>query len=52
MAIALLELRCANTKNKNTVNLLNKIIKEVNLTDEEIDEILIENNENNKVFTC
>ena len=40
-----------NTKNKNTVKLLNKIIKEVNLTDKEIDEILMENNENNKVFT-
>ncbi|MDO5824444.1 hypothetical protein [Methanobrevibacter sp.] len=51
IAIALLELRCANTKNKNTVKILNKIINEVNLTDEEIDEILIENNENNKVFT-
>ncbi len=49
--MALLELRCANTKNKNTVKLLNKIIKEVNLTDKEIDEILMENNENNKVFT-
>ena len=49
--MALLELRCANTKNKNTVKLLNKIIEEVNLTDEEIDEILMENNENNKVFT-
>ena len=36
---------------KNTVKLLNKIIEEVNLTDEEIDEILMENNENNKVFT-
>ena len=36
--MALLELRCANTKNKNTVKLLNKIIEEVNLTDEEIDE--------------
>ncbi|MFM5882137.1 transposase [Methanobrevibacter gottschalkii] len=31
--------------------MLNKIITEVNLTDKEIDEILIENNENNKVFT-
>ena len=51
IAIALLELRCANTKNKNTVKLLNKIIEEVNLTDEEIDTILMENNENNKVFT-
>jgi len=51
IAIALLELRCTNTKNKNTVKLLNKIIKEVNLTDEEIDEILMENNENNKIFT-
>ena len=51
IAIALLELRCANTKNKNTVKLLNKIIEEVNLTDEEIDTILMENNGNNKVFT-
>ena len=38
-------------KKKNTVKLLNKIIEELNLTDEEIDEILMENNENNKVFT-
>ncbi|RPF53078.1 MULTISPECIES: hypothetical protein [Methanobrevibacter] len=51
IAIALLEIRYANTKNKNTVKILNKIINEVNLTDKEIDEILIENNENNKVFT-
>ena len=51
IAIALLELRGANTKNKNTVKLLNKIIKELNLTDEEIDKILMKNNENNKVFT-
>lgn len=50
IAIALLELRCINTKNKNVVKLLNKIIEEVKLTDEEIDEILMENNENNKVF--
>ena len=49
--IALLKLRLANTNNKNTVKILNKIIDEVNLTDEEINEILIENNENNKVFT-
>ena len=49
IAIALLKLRCANTKNKNTVKLLNKIIDKVNLTDGEIDEILMENNENNKV---
>lgn len=51
IAIALLKLRCINTKNKNAVKLLNKIIEEVKLTDEEIDEILMENNENNKVFT-
>ena len=51
IAIALLELRCANTQNKNSVKILNKIIEEVNLTDEEIDEILMENNEDNKVFT-
>ena len=40
ITIALLELRCTNRKNKNTTKLLNKIIKEVNLADEEIDEIL------------
>ena len=34
IAIALLELRCANTNNKNTIKILNKIIQEVNLTDE------------------
>ena len=50
IAIALLELRCANTNNKNTIKILNKIIQEVNLTDEEIDEYLMENNENNEVF--
>lgn len=33
IAIALLELRCINTKNKNAVKLLNKIIEEVKLTD-------------------
>lgn len=35
IAIPLLELRCTNTKNKNTIKILNKIIKEVNLTDGE-----------------
>ena len=50
IAIALLELRYANTNNKNTIKILNKIIQEVNLTDEEIDEYLMENNENNEVF--
>jgi hypothetical protein len=50
IAIALLELRCANTNNKNTIKILNKIIQEVNLTDEEIEEHLMENNENNEVF--
>ncbi len=50
IAIALLELRCANTNNKNTIKILNKIIQEVNLTDEEIDEYLMKNNENNEVF--
>ena len=51
IAIALLELRCANTNNKNTINILNKIVNEINLTDEEIDKILMKNNENNKIFT-
>ena len=51
IAIALLELRCANTKNKNTIDSLNKILNDVNLDDDEIDEILMENNENNEVFT-
>ena len=51
IAIALLELRCANTKNKNTIKSLNKILNDVNLSDNEIDEILMENNENNEVFT-
>ena len=50
IAIALLELRYANTNNKNTIKILNKIIQEVNLTDEEIDEYLMKNNENNEVF--
>lgn len=50
IAIALLKLRCINTKNKNAIKLSNKIIKEAKLTDKEIDEILMENNENNKVF--
>ena len=50
IAIALLELRSANTKNKNTVKLLNKIINEVNLTDDDIDEILMENNEDHEIF--
>ena len=31
--------------------MLNKIIKEVNLTDNEIDELLMQNNEDNEVFT-
>ena len=51
IAIALLELRCANTKNENTIKLLNKILNDVNISDNEIDEILMENNENNEVFT-
>ena len=51
IAIALLELRCTNTKNKNTIDSLNKILNDVNLDDDEIDEILMENNENNEVFT-
>ncbi len=50
IAITLLELRSANTNNKNIIKLLNKIIQEVNLTDEEIDELLMKNNENNEVF--
>ena len=50
IAIALLELRSANTKNKNTVESLNKIINDVNLTDEDIDKILMENNEDNEIF--
>lgn len=39
-------------KNRNTVKILNKIISDVNLTDEDIDKLLIENNENNEVFTA
>jgi len=31
--------------------LLNEIIEEVNLTDDEIDELLMQNNEDNEVFT-
>ena len=31
--------------------MLNKITKEVNLTDNKIDELLMQNNENNEVFT-
>ena len=50
IAIALLELRIANTNNKNTAKILNKIIHDINLSDEDIDKILIENNENNEVF--
>ena len=52
IAIAFLELRVANTNNKNTVKILNKIISDVNLTDEDIDKLLIENNENNEVFAA
>ena len=51
IATAFLELRCANTKNKNTIKLLNNILNEINLTDEEIDKILIASSEDNKVFT-
>lgn len=51
IAISLLELRYTNTNNKNTINILNKILNEINLTDEEIDKILMKNNENNKIFT-
>ena len=50
IAIALIELRIANTNNKNTAKILNKIIHDINLSDEDIDKILIENNENNEVF--
>ena len=31
--------------------MLNEIIEEVNLTDDEIDELLMQNNEDNEVFT-
>ena len=51
IAIALLELRCANTKNQNTIKILNNIIKRVNLNYNEIDKILMENNEDTEVFT-
>ena len=37
---------------KNTVKILNKIISDVNLTDEDIDKLLMENNENNEIFTA
>jgi len=48
--MALLELRVDNTNNKNTIKILNKIINDINLTDEDIDKLLIENNKNNEVF--
>ncbi|MFM5883003.1 MULTISPECIES: hypothetical protein [Methanobrevibacter] len=50
IVMVILELRCANTKNKNSTKSLNKIIEEVKLTNEEIYKILMENNENNIVF--
>ena len=37
---------------KNTVKILNKIISNVNLTDEDINKLLMENNENNEIFTA
>ncbi|WP_305554033.1 hypothetical protein [Methanobrevibacter sp. V74] len=37
---------------KNTVKILNKIISDVNLTDEDINKLLMENNENNEIFTA
>jgi|GEM_PF-3374361 len=52
IAIALLELRIANTNIKNTVKILNKIIFDVNLTDEDIDKILMKNNKDNEVFAA
>ena len=47
IVIVFMELRCTITLCKNP----NKIINEVKLTYEEINEILMENNEDNKVFT-
>ena len=49
IAIRLLKLIITNINNKNTVKIPNKIIYDVNLTDEDIDILLIENNE---VFTA
>ena len=37
---------------KNTVKILNKIISDVNLTDEDIDKILMKNNKDNEVFAA
>ena len=37
---------------KNTVKILNKIISDVNLTDEDINKLLMENNKNNEIFTA
>ncbi|WP_305512479.1 hypothetical protein [Methanobrevibacter sp. V14] len=37
---------------KNTVKILNKIISDFNLTDEDINKLLMENNENNEIFTA
>ena len=35
-----------------TIKILKKIISNVNLTDEDVDKLLIENNENNEVFSA
>ena len=37
---------------KNTVKILNKIISDFNLTDEDINKLLMENNKNNEIFTA
>ncbi len=37
---------------KNTVKILNKIISDVNLTDKDINKLLMKNNKNNEIFTA
>lgn len=51
IAIALTELRKANLTNKNTIHILNSILTNITLTDEELNKLMIENNQNNEKFT-
>ena len=50
IAIALIELRKENLKEKNTKKSLENVLKSIQLTNEEIEEILIENAEDSKSF--
>ena len=50
IAIALIELRKENLKEKNTKKSLENVLKHIQLTNEEIEEILIENAEDTKSF--